>query len=163
MMDVGLVFDYRRVVRVAYARSFQMLGGAAFTAEGQVVIVPLPNVVELQVTALRFPEEVYLRGMARAYWGSSVRVGPTNREVAEPGSSAYGGLLGVTVLFAGDHEQIGPTALSLTAGVMVARAETESLGRLSFVTPMLLLGADFFPPLLLYCWFDEKCPHHLKL
>jgi hypothetical protein len=24
MMDVGLVFDYRRVVRVAYARSFQM-------------------------------------------------------------------------------------------------------------------------------------------
>jgi hypothetical protein len=46
---------------------------------------------------------------------------------------------------------------------MVARAETESLGRLSFVTPMLLLGADFFPPLLLYCWFDEKCPHHLKL
>jgi hypothetical protein len=162
-MDVGLVFDYRRVVRVAYARSFQMLGGAAFTADGQVVIVPLPNVVEVQVTAHRFPEEVYLRGMARAYWGSPVLVGPMDHEIAEAGSSAYGGMLGATLLFAGDHEQIGPTALSLTAGVMVARAETESLGRLSFVTPMLLLGADFFPPLLLYCWFDEKCPHHLKL
>ena len=32
-MDVGLVFDYRRVVRIAYARSFQMFGGATFTAQ----------------------------------------------------------------------------------------------------------------------------------
>jgi len=164
-MDVGLVFDYRRVVRIAYARSFQMFGGAAFTADGQSVVVPLPNVVEMQVTAWRLhDQEIYLRGMARGYWGSPVRVGPLDHEAAEPGSSAYGGLLGVTLLIAGDHEGLGPTGLSLTAGVLVARADTESLGRISFVTPMVLVGADIFPPFLLYCWFiDDKCQHYLRL
>jgi hypothetical protein len=163
-MDVGLVFDYRRIVRVAYARSFQMFGGAAFTADGQAVIVPLPNVVEIQVTALHVRDDVHLRGMARGYWGSGVQIGPMDHEVEEPGSTAYGGMLGATLMVSGDHEGLGPTAASLTAGVLVARADTESLGRLSFVTPMLMFGADFFPPLLLYCWLvDEKCEHHLKI
>jgi hypothetical protein len=163
-MDVGLVFDYRRFVRVAYARSFQMFGGGALTVDGQGVIVPLPNVIELQATVHHWPEQVYLRATARGYWGSNVRVGPRGQETVEPGSSAYGGMLGATILFAGDHEGVGPAGLSLTAGVLVGRADTESLGRVPFVTPMLMLGADFFPPLLFYCWFvDEKCPHHLTL
>jgi hypothetical protein len=162
-MDVGLAYDFRRRVRLAVAESFQMFGGGVFTADGQSVIVPLPHVVELQVTAYTWPEQIYLRGTARAYWGSSVRIGPREDEVAEPGSRAYGGLLGATLMVAGDHEGLGPTSLYLTAGVLVARADTEALGRLSFVTPMFILGSDFFPPLVLYCWLlDDKCPHHLK-
>jgi hypothetical protein len=47
-------------------------------------------------------------------------------------------MLGTSLLLAGDHEQLGPTGLSLSVGV------------------------DFFPPLLIYCLLiDDKCPHHL--
>jgi hypothetical protein len=164
MTELGVVFDYGRVVRVAYARSLQLYGGSMFTVGGQHVVAPLPNSVHLEVTALRFSEEMYLRAMARGYWGSGVRVGPDGEEIAQVSSSSYGGLFGATFLVAGDHEQLGPTGLSLSIGVLVARADTPATGPVTYLAPMALIGFDVFPPLLLYCLFwDDKCPHHLKL
>ena len=65
------------------------------------------------------------------------------------------------MLFAGDGEGMGPTGLTLSAGLLVARAETPDLGRITYLAPMLLLSIDFFPPLLLYCFLiDEKCKHY---
>jgi len=162
MTEVGFVFDYKRVVRVAYAGSLQFHHGALFTVDGQHVVVPLPNSVQVEVTAHRFPEEVYLRGMARAYWGSGIRVGPSGHEAVQGDSHGYGGLFGATVLFAGDDQGLGPTGLSISTGLLVASAQTPTLGHMTYFAPMLLVGYDFFPPSILYCWFvDEKCPHHL--
>lgn len=161
-MDFGLVYDYQRTVRVMYARSLQLYGGAQLGVEGQHVVVPLQNEVELQVTAHRFPTETYLRVLARGFWGSEVRVGPDGHEIAQPHADGYAGMLGTSLLFAGDHEQLGPTGLSLSVGVLLGRAETAAQGEISFLAPMLSVGVDFFPPLLIYCLLiDDKCPHHL--
>lgn len=163
-MDVGVVFDHRRIVRVMYARSLQLYGGVQLTADGQHIVAPLQNELEVQVTAFRLPDEVYLRLLARGFWGSEVRVGPVGRELVQPGADAYAGMLGASVLFAGDHEQLGPTGMTASLGLLAGRAETQSLGRVSYLAPMVTLGFDVFPPLLIYCvLIDDKCPHHLKL
>jgi hypothetical protein len=147
LTEVGLVFDYRRVVRVMYARSFQQFGGAVYTAGGQSVVAPLENELEVQVTVHRLGEQVYLRALARGMLGSNVRVGPTDHEIDQPGHRALAGMLGASVLFAADHEGLGPTGLIVSAGVLVGRADTAVLGSSSFVAPMVLVGFDFFPPL----------------
>jgi hypothetical protein len=87
MMELGFVFDYERIVRVAYSGSLQLYHGALFTLDGQHVVAELPNSIQLEVTAYRLPQEVYLRPMARVYWGSSVRVGPDGAESRQPGST----------------------------------------------------------------------------
>ena len=162
MTELGLMFDYHRTVRVMYARSLQLNGGAQLTADGQHLVAPLQNQVEVQVTALRWSPEVYLRVLARGFWGSDVKVGPDGQEVSQPGASAYGGMLGATLLLAGDHEQLGQTGLALSAGLLVGRAETRDLGRVSFLAPMVMVGFDFFPPLLIDCLLiDDKCPHNI--
>jgi hypothetical protein len=164
LTDVGLVFDYRRVVRVMYARSFQMFGGAVYTAGGQSVVAPLENELEVQVTVRRLSELVYLRAMARGMVGSNVRVGPTDHEIEQPGHRALGAMLGASLLVAADHEGLGPTGLIVSAGVLVGRTDTGVLGSSSFVAPMVLVGFDFFPPLLVRCLlWDDSCPSHIKL
>jgi hypothetical protein len=164
LTEVGLVFDYRRLVRVMYARSFQLFGGGVYTAGGQSVVAPLENQLEVQVTVRRFGEQVYLRALARGMLGSNVRVGPMDHEIEQPGHRALGGMLGASVLFAADHEGLGQTGLIVSAGVLVGRADTSLLGSSSFVAPMLLVGFDFFPPLLVHCLFwDDTCPNHIKL
>lgn len=124
----------------------------------------LPNTIQLEVTAFRLPEEIYLRPMARGYWGSTVRVGPEGAERPQTGSKSYAGLFGGTVLFAGDNEGLGPLGLSLSAGLLVGRAEAPVIGGdVTYVAPMLLLGFDLFPPLMLYCWFvNDECKHHVR-
>lgn len=163
-MDFGLVFDHKRVVRVMYARSLQLYGGAQLTSGGQHIVVPLQNVLEVQVTAHRWPQEMYLRLLARGYWGSQARAGEEGKEITQLGADSYAGMLGATLLFAGDNEQMGPTGIALSLGLLAGRADTQSQGPLTFVAPMVLLGFDVFPPLLIYCVLvDDKCPHHLKL
>ena len=104
---------------------------------------------------------MYLRPTARLYWGPEVRIGDTTSQTPEPGSSGLAGLLGATVLFAGDDQGVGYT--SLTAGMFVGRADTSSLGRVTFWAPTLLVGFDFSPHMLLYCWLmDDKCQYHFR-
>lgn len=163
-LDLGLAYDYRRIVRVMYARSLQLYGGAQLGVDGEHVVVPLENEVEVQVTTYRFAEETYLRALARGFWGSEVRVGQEGHELVQSHAHAYAGMLGASLLFAGDHEQLGPTDIVLSLGLLAGRAETRSLGEVSFLAPMATVGFDFFPPLLIYCVFiDDKCPHHLDL
>jgi hypothetical protein len=163
MADVGLVFDYQRVVRVMYARSLQLYGGALYTVDGQHVVAPLPHTLEVAVTAYRWPSEVYLRPMARVHWGAGVRVGAEGEEVTQASSSTMGGLLGASVLFAGDNEGVGPFGLTISAGLLVARSDAAAIGRTTFLAPMLLIGWDLFPPFVLRCWlFDKTCPHHFR-
>jgi hypothetical protein len=163
MTDLGLVFDYERVVRVMYARSLQLYGGALYTVDGQQVIAPLANTLEVAVTAYRWPSEVYLRPMARVQWGSDVRVGAEGEEVKQPNSSTVGGLLGASVLLAGDNQGLGHFGLSVSAGLLVARSDAAAMGRTTFLAPMVLLGWDFFPPFVFRCWLlDEKCPHYFR-
>ena len=61
-------------MRVGYARSLQLYDGAQFTVGAGHVAAPLRNTVPLEVTVRRFPQEIYLRAMARGYWTASARI-----------------------------------------------------------------------------------------
>jgi len=104
-----------------------------------------------------------LRGSARGYYGSGVRVGELHHEVEQPGTHAFGGLLGVTIHLASTpdkEEGLGPSGLSATVGLLAARADAGQLGGQTVLAPMLLLGAEFSPPHMIYCWLiSDTCPH----
>jgi hypothetical protein len=161
--EFGLTYDYRRLVRVSYIASLQGFGGAAFTSGGQHVIAPLPGSLDVDVTVLRFDPSWLLRITGRGYYGSGVRVGESGKEVSQPGSQAFGGLLGVTLHLAtppDDDSGLGPAGLSVTAGLLVARADAVAIGGQTFLAPMLMLGGEFSPPQMIYCWLiDDSCPH----
>jgi hypothetical protein len=164
--EVGLTYDYHRLVRVMYLVSGQQFGGAVFTADGQHVVAPLEAALGVDVTTLRLGRDFLLRATARGYYGSGVRVGPMDHEVRQPGSTALGGLFGATLHLASTpetEEGLGPTGLSLTIGALWARADGLPMGRQVFIAPMILFATEFSPPHVLYCWFvNEKCPHFLR-
>jgi hypothetical protein len=120
---------------------------------------------ELAVTAYRWPGyELYLRPMARFYWGSDVRVGKEDAEVTQPNTRTLGGLLGASLLIATDEKGIGTFGMTLSAGLLVARADAGVLGDITVLAPMVLVGFDFNPPLILRCLFwDERCPYFFRL
>jgi hypothetical protein len=164
--ELGLTYDYKRLVRVMYLISDQQFGGAVLTSGGQHLVAPLSAALGVDVTALRLGRDLLLRATARGYYGSGVRVGPADHEVEQPGSKAFGGLFGATLHLASSpetEEGVGPAGLSLTVGVLWARADAAVIGRQVFLAPMILLATEFSPPHVLYCWFVNKdCPHHLN-
>jgi hypothetical protein len=161
--ELGLTYDYKRMVRVMFVDSLQQFDGAVFEAGGQHLVVPLDGALGVDVTAWRFSPNLLLRGTARGYYGSGVRVGVIHQEVKQPGTHAFGGLLGLTLHLASTpdkEEGLGPAGLSATLGVLVAHADAGPFGGQGFVAPMLLLGAEFSPPHMIYCWLiAESCPH----
>jgi hypothetical protein len=163
--EFGLTYDYRRLVRVSYIASLQGFGGAVFTSGGQHVIAPLPGSLDVDVTVLRFDPSLLLRITGRGYYGSGVRVGESGKEVSQPGSHAFGGLLGATLHLAtppDDDSGLGPAGLSVTAGLLVARVDAGAgaIGGQTFLAPMVILGGEFSPPHMIYCWLiDDSCPH----
>jgi len=162
--EIGFQYDYRRIARLMFLGSAQMFGGAVMTVDGgQRVVVPLGLALGTDVTAFHLSSSTNIRGMARVYWGSDVRIGPSGSDTVQPDSHTLGGLFGATLHWTSDEEGLGPLGLSFSAGILTARADAPALGRVTFLAPMLLVGFDFFPPTLLKCWFiDEKCPHYFR-
>jgi hypothetical protein len=164
--DIGLQYDYRRIVRVMAFGSGQAFGGALFTVGGQHVVAPQEEGVGVDVSLRRLRSNLLLRATARGYYGSGVSVGPKGGEVEQPDSHLLGGMFGATLHLAtmteDEEKDSGPGGISLTAAVLVARVDASPIGHQTFLAPMLILGFDFFPPTILKCWFiDDKCPGYL--
>jgi hypothetical protein len=164
-LEIGLTYDYKRLVRATWLGQIQQFGGAVFTADGQHVVAPLTGGLGVDVTVWKLDPNFLLRATARGYYGSGVRVGPLRGEIEQASSSAFGGLLGATIHLASTpdtEEGVGPSGLSLTLGLLVARASEPGVGSQGFLAPMLFAATEFSPPHILYCWFvNEKCPHFL--
>src|SRR5438552_11861639 len=164
-LEIGLTYDYKRLVRVGYFTSLQQLDGAVYTAGGQHLVVPLPVVVGVDVTVWRLNPNRLLRATARGYYGSGVRIGDVGKEIEQPGSWSLGGLFGATFHLASapdDPEGLGPYGLSLTAGLLVTHVDAAAISSQVFLAPMVMFG-EVSPFHIFYCWFiDRTCPDTLR-